>query len=48
MAPAATPIMANGGESWNQPVMATSVEYIQNVEGRNAGAKGSQIKNLKD
>ncbi len=36
MAPAATPIMANGDESWNQPVMATSVVYMQKEDGRNA------------
>lgn len=36
MAPAATPMMANGVESWNQPVMATSVVYIQKDEGRKA------------
>ena len=36
MAPAATPRMANGGKSWNQPVMATKVVYMQKEEGRNA------------
>ena len=36
MAPAATPMMANGVESWNQPVMATRVVYMQKDEGRNA------------
>lgn len=39
MAPAATPMMANGVESWNQPVMATSVVYIQKDEGRKAVEK---------
>lgn len=39
MAPAATPIIANGVESWNHPVMATSVVYIQKEEGRNAEEK---------
>lgn len=28
--------MANGGESWNQPVIATSVVYMQKEEGKNA------------
>lgn len=36
MTPAATPMMANGVESWNHPVMATSVVYMQKEEGRNA------------
>lgn len=35
-APAATPRMANGGESWNHPVIATSVVYMQKEEGKNA------------
>lgn len=39
MAPAATPTMANGAESWNHPVMATSVVYIQKEEGRKAEAE---------
>lgn len=43
MAPAATPMMANGVESWNQPVMATSVVYIQKEEGRKAEEKEQNI-----
>lgn len=43
MAPAATPMMANGVESWNQPVMATSVVYIQKDEGRKAVEKEQNI-----
>lgn len=39
MTPAATPIMANGVESWNHPVMATSVVYMQKEEGRKAEEK---------
>lgn len=36
--------MANGGESWNQPVMATSVVYMQKDEGRNAVGKEQKKK----
>lgn len=36
IAPAATPRTANGVESWNHPVMAISVVYMQKEEGRNA------------
>lgn len=36
MAPAATPSTASGVESWNHPVMAISVVYMQKEEGRNA------------
>lgn len=36
IAPAATPKIANGVESWNHPVMAISVVYMQKEEGRNA------------
>lgn len=43
MAPAATPMMANGVESWNQPVMATSVVYIQKDEGRKAVEKEQNV-----
>lgn len=43
MAPAATPMMANGVESWNQPVMATSVVYIQKEEGRKAEEKEQNV-----
>lgn len=43
MAPAATPMMANGVESWNQPVMATSVVYIQKDEGRKAEEKQQNV-----
>lgn len=36
MAPAATPSTARLGRPWNQPVIATTVLYIQNVLGRKA------------
>lgn len=39
MAPAATPITANGVESWNQPVMATIVVHMQKEDGKNAEEK---------
>lgn len=42
--PAATPRMANGGESWNHPVMATSVVYMQKEDGKNA--KGGDRKSV--
>lgn len=35
-APAATPSMARLGRPWNQPVIATTVLYMQKVLGRNA------------
>lgn len=45
--PAATPRMAKGGESWNHPVMATSVVYMQKEDGKNAkrGKKSRTGKN---
>lgn len=36
MAPAAVPSTARLGRPWNQPVIATTVLYIQNVLGRKA------------
>lgn len=36
MAPAAIPSTARLGRPWNQPVIATTVLYIQNVLGRKA------------
>lgn len=46
MTPPATPIMANGVESWNHPVMATSVVYMQKEEGRNAERKKNKCKKI--
>lgn len=48
MAPAATPMMANGVESWNQPVMATRVVYMQKDEGRNAEEREREKKRRMD
>ena len=42
IAPAATPMTANGMESWNQPVIATIVVYMQKEEGRNAGGEAER------
>lgn len=39
MAPAATPKIAKGGESWNHPVIAIRVVYIQKDDGRKAEEK---------
>lgn len=46
MAPAATPVMAKGVESWNHPVIATNVVYIQKEEGRKAEAREQQKKTM--
>ena len=43
IAPAATPMTANGIESWNHPVMATNVVYMQKEEGRNAGGESRDV-----
>lgn len=43
--PAATPITASGMESWNHPVMAIRVVYMQKEEGRKAEEKEQRNKN---
>lgn len=46
MAPAATPSTANGVESWNQPVMAIRVVYIQKEEGSSAEETEREVRSV--